>query len=732
VVAAVSSVGLGRGMAWLDSEGRISGLTPPSTNFLFSNTEGDIGGWALDDVVFYVRNNELIAQIPGATPSQATEVTVVTGVDTRLAACKGAAGVYYVLVGIDADADGTTLYQVNAAGAVVDSAVHVWPDAVDLLAVSCSGSNILLAAGDTSITSCELHSVVYTVSGLNQVASSEMTVVGFNPVNNDPGVGPLRRVVCGFNAAGTLGLTCSVHVLDNDLIATHILSRTLGASPTGSVCHTWLGAEGRSEWSPIAPIVQYNGRPVLPVVWLNGAGTSGAADNRVGTWAVFDLANATGPLATGVSAISCIAAGEPDRSMLTLPSSCWVSADGTVLRFGVLIARAFEVAGSSVGVIQATKARIEIRAQGAAQTRLNSGELFTGGRVHYFDGKEARPLGFLDAPHIIDAREEDATTLPAGDYGYQVLWVQVDGSGRTVRSRPSPILTFTSTGNKDVVIRCTMPWDLNWSGYVSTWLELYATPVDPTDESGHFLVDRIFMAGRYSQAVSLLTYEEYELVHHYETNESAQQLYTDGSVVPDERPPAGDRGVATVGDRVWVASASKVFASKVARENIQTAWNTGGFLEVPIPQVAGSVQALAAMDDKLVVLCSDGIAVVIGSGFDDNAEGAGWSASVISRVGCLGGPRARAEMPQGVAFVGTDGETYLLDRSLQVSCVSRPVRRDGTGTAAQDICYVTGGAALDDETTTNPLLVATADDSLRVLDTEAGQWSKWRTGSTDE
>jgi hypothetical protein len=145
----------------------------------------------------------------------------------------------------------------------------------------------------------------------------------------------------------------------------------------------------------------------------------------------------------------------------------------------------------------------------------------------------------------------------------------------------------------------------------------------------------------------------------------------------------------------------------------------------------GEVEALAAMDEKLVVFCSGGILVVIGGGYDDLGNGPGWSTQVVSRQGCLGGPRAVTEIPQGVAFLGPDGEGYLLSRGLQVSCVSRPLRRQAQGSTKVDATFVPGGAGVGDETTTNPLLVL-GGTPLRVLDLEAGQWATWQTGTADE
>lgn len=61
-----------------------------------------------------------------------------------------------------------------------------------------------------------------------------------------------------------------------------------------------------------------------------------------------------------------------------------------------------------------------------------------------------------------------------------------------------------------------------------------------------------------------------------------------------------------------------------------------------------------------------------------------------------------------------------------MSCISRPVRRAANQRVIgdQDLCYVPGGEQ-------NALLVALGENTMRVLDFETGQWSTWKTGTSD-
>lgn len=76
-----------------------------------------------------------------------------------------------------------------------------------------------------------------------------------------------------------------------------------------------------------------------------------------------------------------------------------------------------------------------------------------------------------------------------------------------------------------------------------------------------------------------------------------------------------------------------------------------------------------------------------------------------------------------MAYIGLDGEIYLVGQDLSVRCISRAAR-DLASATSPDIVWVPPSS------TTNGMLLARATTGWRVLDTEAGHWGQW-TFATD-
>lgn len=85
------------------------------------------------------------------------------------------------------------------------------------------------------------------------------------------------------------------------------------------------------------------------------------------------------------------------------------------------------------------------------------------------------------------------------------------------------------------------------STYRGALLEIYGTVSNPSAGADLFLVTSGTIITASPHATILL--EGYTNV----SIQSKAALYTGGGIIADEAPPAGDRGVATVGDKVWVA-----------------------------------------------------------------------------------------------------------------------------------------------------------------------------------
>jgi hypothetical protein len=282
------------------------------------------------------------------------------------------------------------------------------------------------------------------------------------------------------------------------------------------------------------------------------------------------------------------------------------------------------------------------------------------------------------------------------------------------------VTSSTTVGNKQFSVVVTCPqFHCRFDPQAPARVDLYITPANPSAGAGHFFCGTAtFSLGTVSQTINVST----------ETDQSQLQLYADSGTVGDDRPPAGDRGVA-VTDRVWVADQANVYASKQLRPNIAAAWNTS-FLAVRIPSSVGSVQALCAQDDKLVVLCSAGAVVVYGPGFDDQGNGPGFSLQVFPGQGCTNSCRSVTQTEFGTIYLGTDGDAHAFGRDGQFHPLSRPVRTSAWPVG--DVFEIPSGLYIDGvlPSTNRQLVLGSSSTSsngpqIRVMDMEGGQWGTW-------
>lgn len=193
-----------------------------------------------------------------------------------------------------------------------------------------------------------------------------------------------------------------------------------------------------------------------------------------------------------------------------------------------------------------------------------------------------------------------------------------------------------------------------------------------------------------------------------------EPLYTNGGIL--ENDP-----VATGGD--LVVGKGRLFATHPSDGNVVLfsqeradgrAVEMPDGLQIRVDDAGGDIQALAVMDDALVIFKRGAIYFVAGPGPLANPElGGGFTAATLitSDVGCIAA-KSIASTPMGLVFQSAKG-IYLLDRGRSVSYVGAPVEQYNDQAIVR--------ATLVEDTTQIRFL--TDSGSTLLYDYLFGQWS---------
>lgn len=636
----------------------------------------------------------------------------ISATDTQLAAdCALTVGDGQVLWAVTDGTDGfvayatTTAAQVkvlrvtlnaNGTAAVAGTVTYALTNAITSVGVSVgNGKGVLIATNSVNTT---VRTRVFTTSTMVDAALNvDLASTG--------GAGLALGAVAGVvqDKAGTYTAWCAWY--DKTGGGLDLASRSTTAA-TGSVYRTLVGqASGLTpdvpvQWRTLFPAQSVQNRPLMGVTVDPGAA------NR-GTWLVLDVG-----LGTVDSFVSVAAAGSTEGCVRAgAPGTAAVDTDGSLL-FGVREGVSFDINGCAIVAAQP----VRLTPTPPPVTHANALTLLGGCQSYYYDGTRCFEAGFPGSAPAVGVVAAAGVGAAAGSYTFQTIWTFTDASGnvhRSVASLPATITTVAAT--QFMTWTATVPQTTS-KGYFTT-LEVYMTDTNPSAGAPLYLMIRSTI----TPGVAVMTGTVVT-----GPNKAKPQLYIGGNVVNDERPPGGDRGVAYVQDRVWVASENNVYASKVIRPGIAPAWYTGGFLTVRVPSYLGVVTTIAALDDKLVVIGSLGTGVLSGPGYDDLGNGPGFSPlQLVHPEGNAAGARAGCTTPQGVAWASPDGLVRVLSRGLEAQVASRPAPQVGSSTADVDVVLLVPGAAGQDASTDTCLVVGDSAGNVRVLDLETGQWANW-------
>lgn len=719
------------GMPYLNSAGTGEGYSSYDSAF-DSTAQGNV--WVVNvsgkDFVYYVTAGGSLNLItPGTFPASSTATLDTTVKTTPQLTCAVACEsgltsvVAYVKTGT---ATQVTLKRVNASGTVTHTTTLATVyGTVQALSIGWDNSQgLVLAVGDST---GNVHTRIISVS------SGGFTDVGLakDIVNSIGSV--LNALATGCNGTGT------AWVAWDDGTSIQYATRSMTAA-TSTTVRSML-TSGSASFPPAVSSVNYTllfqpilfcGRMVLGVSQTSIANSATSGTFLPDKWAVLDVTEAAGNNQRPVVAVSATAV--PGVFGGAFVKSGYDAND--TLQFGAFEGHQFDTLGPSTWAA----VRIKLTAQAARGVTVGGQTFFSGATPYVLSGRACVEAGWVDGqPSIISVTAAAGGSLSNGSYSLQAIWTYTNGAGRVVRSVPSPVYTLTVGASQKVSAVISAPQLQNpLTEFITSIdgpkVELYMTVVNPTAGADLYLV----ATAQANQGTGTVTISNVGASS--DTNTTKLKLYTGGGVIPDEPPPAGDRGVASAVGRLWVADARKVYASKLIGTVYAPAWSTIGFLTVEIPHEVGEINALASMDDKLVVICSGGLCVVTGAGFDDLGNGSGFSVEVYNAPGGAASPRGVAEAPDGVFYMGIDGDLKLLTRGLTVVNVARPARGYSSFGLDQDPvpaeCDVTflpaaggiseSGLASKPPANNAALFGGRRSSSLRYLDMEFGNWAGWQ------
>jgi hypothetical protein len=682
------------------------------------------------------------AGINGAGPATTAELRIFTSAGQSgggIGACTD--GTFYYVAFPDSGLGGgntSVVLKVNASGTVVQTLNLSW------------------TAGDMSL--CPAHDVCYdptsnrlgivaisNVSG--KVASKIITLVAGTMADAGLEVqhaaGPAIDVAnyaafCGVTHNGQMSVvyTAPSTIWTSGAAATKLGSVVVTGrsftSTTTTASTTLNGAINDNThnygqtWWPLFGARVVAGRTLL------GIFHSYEGSNLSSQWVVMDFTNLYGSATTSertVAACGAVYGCERWRA------SSGAYSDGTKLHFAIPEGITFSFSTPAAlglntpAIAKAGVRRITLEPQGVQATHVHETTLLSGQLMHVFDGHKIKPDHFPEeTPYIFNVNTGTLTTtgygiaggsLAAGSYSYQATWEAFNSSGQRIRSGASPILTANGvTVNQKVVLQITKPqlWN-NYGPGEYVRVRLWATQTNPSNNAPKYLVGEVLTTAPQTGFSETITHSTVAVG-------TEEQLYETVQTLSDMRAPGADRGIAVVNERAWVADQNKLYASKIIHPNLAVAWNTEDTNVLTLPASLGTIEALSSIQQTLVVMCSRGAGVVVGSGVDDTGTGQGWTLQILEGVPGLGSasPRSATATPTGVAYQAQDGDVWMVNSSGGAFPLSRPIRDYAT----QQLPRPADVVMLTSTPKSNTMLVVHGPNGLvRVLDLEAGQWGTW-------
>lgn len=344
-------------------------------------------------------------------------------------------------------------------------------------------------------------------------------------------------------------------------------------------------------------------------------------------------------------------------------------------------------------------------------------------------------------------------TLAVGSYTLQCCWKYVDESGTVRRSAPGAAKSATTTLLNQTLQLIIQNPQLNNKDVGITYLEVYSTPVDAAASDPRRL--QITIAPTSFSATTTISLST-------PVSTTTLPLYTNNGAILQNQPVSAEGGVTVANRRMWVSDGRVVFASKKFRGDGSeaVAWNDDGPLTIRLPSGAGRILSLESVDDKVIILCQNGIYFTQGDGPEDSGLGPDFQVPIqISELG-ISSELASVATSVGVLFHSSNtpltslgggafktgiqgsGGIYLIERNLGVRKVSFKTQDQfATQTTVDDFLSQSCELAFVPEKDllvinrkgTSTITSSTrATSKLLVLELNSGKWSLWTNPNGDQ
>lgn len=362
-----------------------------------------------------------------------------------------------------------------------------------------------------------------------------------------------------------------------------------------------------------------------------------------------------------ISTVSPSLGGAIPVASCTLPKIASIDAN-TVLFPSQLRGRVVAENGIFDTLLGINSSTIYFSNNNPSQTTFIADELhLANGIIHMYDGSQVVEHGFYLYPETISATSAaSGGSLSDGQYQYTALYSWTDNKGQVHLSASAVPVTITLTGGGSSQINSVVVPTLRLTEKSNVVIELYRTENAGTI---FYKVSSISAPTYNDKTVDSVTITDGITDAALISNEV---LYSEGGVLENIIAPQASI-IESFKNRIFLAgleNKNRIQYSKIRNEGKPVEFNDTLYKDV-IP-FGGSITAIKAMDDKVIIFKERAIFYMSGDGPNNLGEQDNFTEveMISSDVGCKN-ISSVVLTPGGLFFQSAKG-VYLLNRSLQI------------------------------------------------------------------
>lgn len=339
---------------------------------------------------------------------------------------------------------------------------------------------------------------------------------------------------------------------------------------------------------------------------------------------------------------------------------------------------------------------------------LGSNLLIGGGIVQLYDGDSVAEHGFNVYPEGLALSSSPTTSgsMSDGVYNYVAVFKWTDNFGQEHRSPASPSLTVTLSGGGSTQRNIITVPTLRLTSKTNVVIELYRTEASGT----------VFYKAT-SETAPNYSVTNADTININDTISDTtliarEPLYTTGGVLENTAPPAAKLACTWL-NRVVLAGleSNSIQPSKYRDEGKPVEF--ADELRLPVEPVQGSITAVAALNEKLIIFEAAACLYMSGDGPNNLGQQDSWSTPEVisSDVGCSE-PSSIVLTKHGLMFKSNKG-IYLLDNGLNMTYIGDRVEEFNSLT-------ITSAQIVADK---NQVRFTTSNGPCLVYNYELNQWA---------